>query len=660
MLTRKKSSFFLIGLPLFCAGIFLQWKGCFSLTTLICLLFISSILLLISILRHKTRLGAIGMTGFLLALGGTLCRISDKRSLWTNPDIPPENGFLLLQVNEPAVEKSSSYKLACELIASGNAVTAQPAAGQIWVYLKKDYAPVPKYGQRFILAGRPERIVNAGNPGGFDFQEWADRKGIYYQIRCSGNALQILPGFYGNGLREKLYVCAEALLKHIRTSIPEPSAAGIAQALLIGYRAGIDNELNEAYTRTGVVHIVAISGMHLSMIFGLLAILPFRKQNRVAFLFRNILIASTIWLFTFLAGAAPSIMRAAVMLTLTLIAQSFGRRTDSINTLLASAFLLLLADPINLWDIGFQLSYTAVGGLILFSKKLEEWFRFKHPFLMLLWQMQTISISAQILTTPLVLYHFHQFPVLFLLTNMVAVPVSGFILYLEILLCLLMVWPEGALFFGKLITFLLDYMNNYIILLSNLSWCTAEGFNIGALQVAALFSLIFFADRFFVKRKLASAIGAILCVAVIAAARSLAELQANQQRILVVYHIPGSASAELIWGRKAIRFCDNSKMDPRSERKTVLPSHCYFRIRDIESAEICSEILVCSTGLGTVNIVTGNPIPKADLIENQTDIVVLSGSMSKTRAARWKEICKGKGIAVHDVREKGAFVISLN
>jgi competence protein ComEC len=206
----------------------------------------------------------------------------------------------------------------------------------------------------------------------------------------------------------------------------DETETGVAEALLIGYRDDLDKDLVRAYSNTGVVHIIAISGLHLGMIYGLMLLLlkPFRKYKWMRWA-KPLLILLVLWGFSLLAGAAASILRSVVMFSFIVIGESLGRKTNIYNTLAASAFCLLVYNPYFFWDVGFQLSYTAVLSIVLFMKPVYQWLYFKNKLLNAIWQLNAITLAAQVLTLPVILYYFHQFPNLFLFTNFVAVPLIG-------------------------------------------------------------------------------------------------------------------------------------------------------------------------------------------------------------------------------------------
>jgi competence protein ComEC len=168
-------------------------------------------------------------------------------------------------------------------------------------------------------------------------------------------------------------------------------------------------------------------------------------------------------MFSLIAGMAPSILRSAIMFTVIAIGEAFSKRNNIYNGLAISAIIILVINPFSLWDVGFQLSYSAVLSIVLFSPYIKNWLYFKNKLLRGFWNLNSITLSAQILTLPVVLYHFHQFPILFLVTNILAVPWSGLILYAELFLIVFSWWQPLASLIGKVTEFMIGVMNKFIL-----------------------------------------------------------------------------------------------------------------------------------------------------------------------------------------------------
>ena len=176
----------------------------------------------------------------------------------------------------------------------------------------------------------------------------------------------LLPGKNENALKSFLFSIREKVVNLLEKYLGNTDESSIAKALLIGYKVDLDKDLVQAYSDAGVVHIIAISGLHIGIIYAILlwlfSMLPFTKKSRPLRLF---FILTGLWLFALLTGASPSAVRAAIMFSFIIIGTAFNKTGSVYNSIAASAFLLLCFNPYFLWDVGFQLSYLAVLGIVI-------------------------------------------------------------------------------------------------------------------------------------------------------------------------------------------------------------------------------------------------------------------------------------------------------
>ena len=325
---------------------------------------------------------------------------------------------------------------------------------------------------------------------------------------------------------------------------------GLAEALLIGYKDDLDKNLVQSYTNTGVVHIIAISGLHLGLIYWLFVqVLKPLKRKKISKWLNPIIIISGLWIFSLLAGGQPSVLRSAVMFSCIVLAASLSRKTSIYNTLAFSAFILLCIDPYWLWDVGFQLSYVAVLSIVIFMKPIYNLFFIKNKILDFIWKLNAVSIAAQLLTTPFSIYHFHQFPNFFLLTNFVAVPLSSIIVLGEIFLCAISFIPFLALLAGKIISWLIWVMNSYIQKIESLPWSLWGGMQINIEQTVLLIIAVAGFGYWLLEKQKAGAIAGVMGALLFICLRSSSFYQAYHQKKLIVYNIPRHQAIDIINGR---------------------------------------------------------------------------------------------------------------
>jgi len=208
-------------------------------------------------------------------------------------------------------------------------------------------------------------------------------------------------------------------------------------AMIAGLRTNLPSQLYTAFSRTGTVHIISISGMHVHIVYFLLGGLIFlirKTKNRGLILFRKLFLTVLIWVYAMISGFSPAVCRCALAITLIIFTENMDRKVAGPLMLSLSAFLMLLYQPWLLADMGFQLSYMAVAGLHLFQSTIRQLIYFNNRLLREIWNLCATSIAAQLLTFPLCLYYFHQFPVYFLFANLLIIPLTGLILYIGLAL----------------------------------------------------------------------------------------------------------------------------------------------------------------------------------------------------------------------------------
>jgi competence protein ComEC len=228
----------------------------------------------------------------------------------------------------------------------------------------------------------------------------------------------------------------------------------VLSALMLGVRTEMSADLLSAYSRTGAMHILAVSGLHVGILYLVLSWILFFMKGKILEILKGIIIVCCIWFYAFMTGFSPSIERAAIMFSLFAIARQMNDSSTVYNTLAGTALISLLLNPLDIFDIGFQLTYLAIIGIVYFSKKIDYLYSPRNKWAKKLWELLTVSLSAQFLTLPLTMYYFGQFPLYFLITNSIAIPLSFVVMVLGILIipCLYIshtMFSFVAFFLGK-------------------------------------------------------------------------------------------------------------------------------------------------------------------------------------------------------------------
>lgn len=694
----KRAPFIRVLLPLM-AGIAIQWNCQVSLTAwwillIFSLIFISFFFIIPFFQRYKSAWSnGICITLMFISVGALLTGYKDIRhnSQWFG-NLYEGNTSMGVALDEPLVEKTKSFKANAKvnyILQNGKAIKVK---GKIILYFKKDstgqagslFQPLA-YGTQIIFNTPLQEIKNSGNPGGFDYKRYSLFQGISHQVFLKPGEFEILEAKDKNPMKTLLYSIRQKVLNILRANIKGDKELGLAEALLIGYKDDLDKTLVQSYSNTGVVHVIAISGLHIGLIYWLLVQLfrPLRKRKYSRWL-QPLLIITGLWLFSLLAGGQPSVLRSAVMFTCIVLGQTFLRKTSIYNTLAFSAFLLLCYNPYWLWDVGFQLSYSAVLSIIIFMKPIYNWFYIKNKILDFVWKLNAVTLAAQILTLPISIYHFHQFPDYFLLTNFIAVPLSSVILLGEILLCVLSFIPFIALLIGKLLSWLIMLMNSYVEKIEALPFSLWDGLQINIFQTILLFLFIAGISFWLMeKRKLGLTIALISLLGFLAI-RSYSFMNAADQKKIIVYNIPQHRAIDFVDGRVYLFYGDPDLVADDFVRNFHLkPSRILNRIEPISKVNDLTlynnyvsyktrKILLIDTAIlfsipenkqdVDLLIISKNPKLYISRLANVFNIkqVVFDGSVPFWKLPYWKKDCDSLHIPYHDVNEKGAFVMNLN
>lgn len=593
-----------------------------------------------------------------------------------------------LELTEDISTKTNSYKAEASILyvmVNGSWVNT---TGKTILYFKKDSTtkqPPLSYKQQIITQQQLQPIVNAGNPGGFNYKQYTAFNGIIYQTFIPNkNYITIgKPNIYG--AEKIIYTLQKNILAILRKYIPSAKELAIAEALLIGYREDLDRDTVQAYSNTGVVHIIAISGMHLAMIYGLLIfIFSFFKPAVWLQYTQLIVVIITLWLFTCIAGAAPSILRSAIMFTCIIVGQTFSRQHNIYHTIGLSAFIILTLQPFSLWNVGFQLSYAAVISIVVFNSWIKNWIYSNNKVLQYLWNLCAITLAAQIFTLPLVLYHFHQFPLLFLLTNLVAVPLSGFVLYACIFLLLIAWLPLLAKLVGGIIAWLLWLLNGLVIWVNEIPFAVWPSIQLSIVQATILCIILIALAIWVLHKNYKAAVIAMYAIVAFVLARSIDMVKRNQQHQLIVYNVPKHTAIDIVEGRNYFfigdsvllqdGFLRNFHIKPARILYRTTPTkklnHTAFNYNIIQSPN--KKIIVLDKPLqrnkktttkieADIIVITKNPTLYIQQIDEYFSCkqIVVDANNAAWKVKYWKKDAQTLGLPIHYVVEQGAFVTNL-
>lgn len=388
---------------------------------------------------------------FLFALVGMFIFLQyNKKPVFYN------NGQFAATVLETPQEKPNSFQTTIRITSFSDDSIWQKTDEKIIAYFGKDEkAKSLKPGENILFKQNPEWIKNNGNPYEFDYEKYLQRKKIYRQLYLqpahwdkTAQKPNITPVILAEQTREKL------LTIYRRQNLGEEQFK-ILSALTLGYKRELNAEIKQVFSASGAMHVLAVSGLHVGIIYLALSFLfGFMKKKTAGRILYVGLIIFMLWLYAFITGLSPSVERAATMFTFVVAGNSLKRQVSIYNSLAASAFFLLLFNPNNFFEVGFQLSYSAVFGIVYLQPVLSRLLTVKYKLLNYFWMLLTVSVAAQTATVPFTLFYFSQFPTYFWISNLFVIPAVTILIPLGILLLLL----SGIPLFSTLISLAINHL----------------------------------------------------------------------------------------------------------------------------------------------------------------------------------------------------------
>jgi competence protein ComEC len=360
------------------------------------------------------------------------------------------------------------------------------------LYTRADstFRPV-RIGDSLSFIADLQETRNTSNPKSFRYDRYLNNLGIWYTAFLEDE------DFYKGGdtgkfpLRRLAAQAQGKMVNTFQTSGIAGEELAIISALVAGDRTLIDEELNSDYAIAGAMHILAVSGLHVGILYLFLQLFLFRNNNLPVFrISRMLIVICTLWVYAFITGLSPSVMRASLMFSLFQLGKGFDRPVSGLNMLAASAFVILVINPLDLFQPGFQFSYLAVLGILVFQPVVGNLMVFRYALPDRIWQITALSLSVQVTTLPLVLYYFNQFPTYFLLSNIVVIPLVWLIMTMSIGFFVFLPFSVLTPILVWVLKFLIHLMNCAVQWLSDLPFSALTGIRFTSLHLVVLYMLI--------------------------------------------------------------------------------------------------------------------------------------------------------------------------
>lgn len=542
------------------------------------------------------------------------------------------------------------------------------ATGRALIYTEK---PLEK-GQILLFKADFREIPPPKNPGGFDNRRYRFYQNIHHQAYLKESDYRVT----GKVAPHFLEQWRDLQVGIWKEQLKDTSAWSVATAMVLGYTAELPDEVRDTYARTGATHVLSVSGLHVGLIYLMLAGLT-RKWRSVKMVRKLsfVICLAGIWGFAFLTGAGPAVLRAATMFSFVLAGRQLGRDISIFNSLAASAFFLLWINPFWLFHIGFQLSYTALAGIVVFQPLFYRLWIPSNKWLDKIWTLTTVSFGAQLATAPLTIWYFHQFPVYFWLSGLVVVPASPFIIALGILLTLVHVAAPGLAFIPAfLLKNLILLMNSVLEWMQGLPFSVLENLFLPKASIILLFAAILLLAGIWEHRR-QRALPWLLCMLnAVAAARFYAETQLYFREEVIVYHVPKNTLVDYIHKGNRITL-KSEKLDEAAEERAAGFYRIQRRALRVQESVLPEKDSFLKLGKFNIGLVgdseKGLENPPLDLIllhgtpginlkTLTAKWIIADVSNRKKAVERWKEECLHSGLNFVDIGETGAFSIRIN
>jgi competence protein ComEC len=611
------------------------------------------------------------------------------------------SGTFIAEVAEPLQEKDHSYKtiLRIKALKKGNRIIA--AEGHILTYFAKNSVKnTPEEGSLIAFSADLQQISPPQNPGAFDYRKYMANNNVYHQVYLKEASWKLLKNPDGFNIYRTAHKISNKFVNTLSNNGLKGKEFAVASALILGQGDMLDNETRQAYSGSGVMHILCVSGLHVGVIFIIISFfLGFMKKEGPQLYLKTFLILITIWAYALLTGMSPSVMRSAIMFTFISFGNASRRYTHIINSLSVSALLLLLIDPFMLVKIGFQLSYLAILGIVFINKPIADLLNPKNKIAAKIWSLVAVSVAAQIATAPLTMLYFHQFPAYFIPANIIAIPLSFLAIYSGIGVLVFSAIPVISNFFGLITNYLLFALNYSVSFIEKLPYAVLRITSIFTTEMILLYLiLISILLMFFLKRKALIFIPLGLTL-LFSLNFSYTEIMRQRQDKIIFYSTGKQSAIGFIDGRQQTLLADSVflkdqvasrfQLDGTKSKYGIIASNTfaldtittsYPKLqKDLNTLQIygntfmfhnkriavIDRIPVLKGDFSALKVhylvIRHNPQLKVSDLQRlfQAECIIIDGSNSFYKTAKWMAEFKKAGLNAYSIKDSGAYIAEL-
>lgn len=538
-------------------------------------------------------------------------------------------------------------------------------------FSKKEPIKKIEYGDIINLEATYYENRSSFNPFQFDYGKYLERQEIYAQCYAVNSHFNKLGS--ENNLLNYLSNFREKIILRLEPFFKSNDNFSVYKALILGQQQDISPEIVQDYQFAGAVHILSVSGLHVGFILlfvqFLLKPLPNTKRGRFIKLIAVLLSLST---FCVLAGMSPSVIRSVVMFSFLAIGMYYKRETNIYHTLLVSMFLILFIKPSFIYDVGFQLSYLALFFIIWLQPIFKELWKPKNKILNYFWDIVTVSFAAQIGTLPLSLYYFHQFPGLFLLTNVLILFLVGVIMIFGVVTMLLAIIGFVPQIVVKILELLIQILNSIIHWVASFDSFIFRNISFNQLMMWSFYLLIITFFIFIKTKSYRNLLATIASVILLQSTFIYNKINSEASNEGIVFNVRKNNLITERNGQKVIIYANDSIINNLSTNlgiqsylmgnfSTIAAAKPIDNLMYINSKKVLvidSSAIFLKNIKPDVLIITNSPKLNLDrVLETVTPkIVVVDGSNFKSYSKLWEATCRKRKIPFHNTHEKGFYI----
>ena len=497
----------------------------------------------------------------------------------------------IVRLTEDVINKEKSNKSEVEVIAMKLDSNWVITCGKAIVYFKKDsFSDNLKFGSKLLLNSPWDIIGLPTNPAQFNYRNYLYNSGIIAQQYVNDNKWKILNVSKSSSIRKYAFIYQKKLLDILKSNF-DGDELSVLSALLLGYKDLLDREIIMTYASSGAMHILAVSGLHVGIIFMVLNfLLSFMNRIKFGNYFKAIILIGFLWIYALITGMSPSVLRATTMFSFIIIGGALKRDTNIYNTLAASAFVLLIYNPFIILQVGFQLSYAAVLGIVYLQPKLHNLYRPSFWLLDKVWEISAVSIAAQIATFPLGMFYFHQFPNYFLLSNLFVIPLATFIIGFGVFLFLISWYLPLSNLIVLVLNKLLLFLNFSVDWVQSLPHSLTVGVSVYKMETFLIYLIIILFIPAVIKRsfkliKIAISLSVLLVIYQI-----YEKVTLQNQQYFIVYDVKGEQAIDFVDGSNNYFIADENLANDQSKMRFHI-HHFRWERRVLESNLVSVDFL---------------------------------------------------------------------